>query len=186
MYNCKKCECYDHADRCVYDATVDPFPDSYEDGSGGVCVDCRSVQSFYLFYTPLKVFTTGRRLEEKVEKGLIVRKMSMKIIPFHTVFVDFQTPNTHTKICTCLYSNFRHNTQGRFCSECKDLFYRPKQKSLYAEDVCSPCACYDPGLLENNHICQKVILHVLMIVCLLFFNLLTNLAYLCTCLVATY
>ena len=39
-FNCKPCQCYSHADSCVYDAAVDDIPDSYTLGSGGMCVNC--------------------------------------------------------------------------------------------------------------------------------------------------
>ena len=51
---------------------------------------------------------------------------------------------------------FRHNTQGRYCSDCKDLYYREVSKSLYDENVCTPCNCYGPGLQSDNFSCAKV------------------------------
>ncbi|KAJ8045141.1 Usherin [Holothuria leucospilota] len=41
-YNCKPCQCHGHADRCVYDRSVDPFPDEHDRGGGGVCVSCQN------------------------------------------------------------------------------------------------------------------------------------------------
>lgn len=40
-YHCKECQCYGHADSCVYDRSIDPFPDEHDRGGGGVCVTCR-------------------------------------------------------------------------------------------------------------------------------------------------
>ena len=40
-YNCKPCQCYDHADSCRYDASLDPFPNDHDQGGGGICVDCK-------------------------------------------------------------------------------------------------------------------------------------------------
>ena len=34
-YDCKRCECYDHADSCVYNKTIDRYPDKHELGGGG-------------------------------------------------------------------------------------------------------------------------------------------------------
>ena len=28
-YNCKPCNCYEHANRCVYNSTIDPFPNDH-------------------------------------------------------------------------------------------------------------------------------------------------------------
>ena len=40
-FPCKPCNCNNHATRCHYNASVDPFPNSYEVGGGGVCDDCQ-------------------------------------------------------------------------------------------------------------------------------------------------
>ena len=40
-FPCKPCNCNNHATRCHYNGSVDPFPDSYEVGGGGVCDDCQ-------------------------------------------------------------------------------------------------------------------------------------------------
>ena len=40
-FDCQYCECYNHSDSCVYNATLDPFPSSWTEGGGGVCVNCR-------------------------------------------------------------------------------------------------------------------------------------------------
>ena len=40
-FPCKPCNCNNHATRCHYNVSVDPFPDSYEMGGGGVCDDCQ-------------------------------------------------------------------------------------------------------------------------------------------------
>ena len=41
-FPCKPCRCNNHATTCIYNATVDPFPNSYELGGGGVCQDCQN------------------------------------------------------------------------------------------------------------------------------------------------
>ena len=40
-YNCKLCQCNNHADSCVYQEEHDPNPNDHISGGGGVCVDCR-------------------------------------------------------------------------------------------------------------------------------------------------
>lgn len=40
-YNCKPCECHDHADSCIYDNSLDLFPDDHDLGGGGVCQNCK-------------------------------------------------------------------------------------------------------------------------------------------------
>ena len=36
------CDCNGHADSCHYNASLDSFPDSYDQGGGGVCDNCQS------------------------------------------------------------------------------------------------------------------------------------------------
>lgn len=40
-YNCKPCQCYSHAVSCHYDVTLDPFPNEYDRGGGGICDNCQ-------------------------------------------------------------------------------------------------------------------------------------------------
>ncbi|KPM02403.1 paramyosin-like protein 1, partial [Sarcoptes scabiei] len=61
-----------------------------------------------------------------------------------------QSKNIHGRfegggICT----NCQHNTTGINCDKCRDGFYRPKDKSLDAIDVCQPCQC-DPKFSTGN------------------------------------
>ena len=43
------------------------------------------------------------------------------------------------------------------CNECIDLYFREVSKSLYDADVCTPCNCYDPGVVNGDNNCAKVI-----------------------------
>ena len=38
---CKKCECNQHADQCVYDASLDTNPKDRNAPGGGKCIGCR-------------------------------------------------------------------------------------------------------------------------------------------------
>ena len=40
-FPCKLCDCNGHAISCVYNASTDPFPNSYDIGGGGVCENCQ-------------------------------------------------------------------------------------------------------------------------------------------------
>ena len=48
-YPCKICDCSGHADSCHYDASLDPFPNSYDQGGGGVCENCQSNTGIYVY-----------------------------------------------------------------------------------------------------------------------------------------
>ena len=39
-YNCRKCNCNKHSDRCHYARRLDEFPNEHLRGSGGVCHNC--------------------------------------------------------------------------------------------------------------------------------------------------
>ena len=65
-------------------------------------------------------------------------------------------PNDRTKPGGGVCVGCEHNTMGRFCSECKPLFYRPSGKALEAPDVCQACDCVSPGVKSGKFDCQKV------------------------------
>ena len=52
--------------------------------------------------------------------------------------------------------NCRHNTEGQRCDQCIKFYYREVGKSLFDEDVCSPCECNTAGVIPGNLECEKV------------------------------
>lgn len=44
---CKICNCNNHASSCIYNGTLDPFPDSRDLGGGGVCSNCQDNTGTY-------------------------------------------------------------------------------------------------------------------------------------------
>lgn len=39
-FSCKPCLCHGHASTCVYNASLDDFPDEWDRGGGGQCLNC--------------------------------------------------------------------------------------------------------------------------------------------------
>ena len=52
----------------------------------------------------------------------------------------------------------QHNTTGRYCEMCKEMFYRESGKSLKARDACTPCGCEGPGVQPGKLDCVKVVI----------------------------
>lgn len=66
-------------------------------------------------------------------------------------------PSDRTKPGGGVCSNCKHNTIGRYCEQCKPLFYRAAGVPLSATDACEACNCYGPGVEPGKYECQKVI-----------------------------
>lgn len=69
---CIICNCNNHADSCVYNATLDPFPDSFESGGGGVCTNCQDNTGIgYIIHSMCLMVLTFQRADI-VSHALIV------------------------------------------------------------------------------------------------------------------
>ena len=49
----------------------------------------------------------------------------------------------------------RDNTEGRYCSECIDTFYRDVSKQIEDIDACVPCDCESSGVTDQG-LCSLV------------------------------
>ncbi|KHJ40539.1 laminin EGF-like protein [Trichuris suis] len=50
--------------------------------------------------------------------------------------------------------NCRHNTTGINCETCKPGFFRPTGRKAESVDACIPCACSQPGSVDN--VCNRI------------------------------
>lgn len=66
---------------------------------------------------------------------------------------------------SCTYSAFLnqgicdncvHNTRGVRCDQCVEKFYRDMNMPLNDPNVCIPCDCYQPGILDDGKCLQSV------------------------------
>ncbi|CAH2254292.1 usherin [Pelobates cultripes] len=65
-------------------------------------------------------------------------------------------PNDHDRGGGGVCDNCLHNTAGKNCEWCKDLFYRELNSNLFATDVCKSCNCNVSGTISKNLQCQKI------------------------------
>lgn len=76
--------------------------------------------------------------------------------------------------------NCLHNTQGRFCDECQNGFFREDGQSLDSFNVCSPCECNTNGTVGGSHLCNPVscfcccLLQELLVFCTVILCMLTH------------
>ncbi|CAD5123124.1 DgyrCDS11497 [Dimorphilus gyrociliatus] len=136
-YNCQPCECHSHATSCVYNATVDPFPNDFELGDGGVCVNCQH-------------FTEGQHCD------------TCKMGYFRPIGRSLSATNV-CELCNCFpagveQSNLeckkvggqcscKQNVGKRQCNECKDGYYNLRSANPLG---CEPCSCDKRGVIDAN------------------------------------
>ncbi|XP_064622303.1 usherin-like [Lineus longissimus] len=142
-YNCKRCDCYNHADSCVYNATYDSAPNDHSKGGGGVCVNC-------------KHNTVGQKCDRC--KALYYRKVGGNLND-----IDVCSPcNCYIngvknkamdcdKIggqCTC-----RDNVDGRQCNQCEKGFFNLQASNALG---CDACNCNTNGTNNGDITCQQL------------------------------
>ncbi|XP_067901794.1 usherin [Heterodontus francisci] len=140
-YNCKPCQCYEHATSCHYDPSIDPFPHDYFQGGGGIC-DCQRN-------------TTGRNCEWC--NDFFYREVGVSLSA-----ADVCKP------CDCLQSGVingsllcdqiggqckcKRRVSGRQCNQCQDGFYNLRFSD---PDGCSPCNCNTSGTVNGDITCHQ-------------------------------
>ncbi|XP_078086591.1 usherin [Mustelus asterias] len=141
-YNCKPCQCYEHAISCHYDTSIDPFPHDYFQGGGGVCDDCQHN-------------TAGRNCEWC--KEYFYREVGISL-----------SATDVCKPCDCLQSGVingsllcdqiggqckcKRRVSGRQCNQCQDGFYNLRFSD---PDGCSPCNCNTSGTVNGDITCHQ-------------------------------
>ncbi|XP_022099403.1 usherin-like isoform X2 [Acanthaster planci] len=141
-YACKPCTCYNHADRCDYNATVDPFPDDHSRGGGGVCIDCQHN-------------TEGRHCD-RCQTGY-----------YREVTAPLDSPDV-CRLCAC-YTNgtmegsgvcdmiggqcpCKNFTTGRQCDACRPGFYNLQSSNPFG---CEDCGCQTAGTVGGDSTCHQ-------------------------------
>ncbi|XP_048258912.1 usherin-like [Haliotis rufescens] len=141
-YNCQPCVCYNHADSCQYNRTIDLFPNEHDRGGGGMCIDC-------------KHNTTGAKCDT--------------CLPYYyrPAGVSMFSPDVCTP-CLCNTSGVVNDTdcakvdgqcsckvlvEGRQCDRCKQGYY-----NLRADNPagCLPCQCNSHGTVGGEATCDAL------------------------------
>ncbi|XP_019863641.1 PREDICTED: usherin-like, partial [Amphimedon queenslandica] len=140
---CIICNCNNHADSCVYNATLDPFPDSFDSGGGGVCTNCQdNTEGRYCescsdgYYRPAGVSPSNSspctpcNCDSTGSTGPVCIKAE-------------GIPGEVVGQCPC-----RDNVRGRACDECADGFF-----NLTAG--CQSCHCNTDGTIGGSVSCNE-------------------------------
>ncbi|XP_074120778.1 usherin [Sminthopsis crassicaudata] len=141
-FNCKPCQCNNHSKSCHYDVTIDPFPDEYHQGGGGVCENCQHN-------------TTGRNCE--MCKDYLFRQVgadpSAEDICKPCDCYKVGTKNG-SLLCDQIggQCNCKRHVSGRQCNQCQDGFYNLQE---LAPDGCSPCNCNTSGTVDGDITCHQ-------------------------------
>ncbi|EGV92554.1 Usherin [Cricetulus griseus] len=141
-FNCKPCQCNNHARSCHYDASVDPFPLEHSRGGGGVCDNCQH-------------HTTGRNCE------------SCQDYFYRPIGADPSALDV-CKPCDCNRAGTRNgdllcdpiggqcdckrHVSGRQCLRCQDGFY---DLQALDPDGCRPCNCNPSGTVDGDITCHQ-------------------------------
>ncbi|XP_041108645.1 usherin [Polyodon spathula] len=141
-YNCKPCQCYNHATSCHYNSSLDPFPNEHFRGGGGVCDNCQHN-------------TTGRNCE-------LCRHFFFRELDVALSAIDVCNPcdcygagvingsllcNGIGGQCKC-----KRHVSGRQCNQCQHGFYNLQHLD---PDGCSPCNCNTSGTLNGDITCHQ-------------------------------
>uniref|UniRef100_A0A8B9SU76 Usherin n=1 Tax=Anas platyrhynchos TaxID=8839 RepID=A0A8B9SU76_ANAPL len=141
-YNCKPCQCYGHAESCHYDLAIDPFPQEYYRGSGGVCDNCQHN-------------TAGRNCE--LCKDFHYRQAGADLSAIDVCKpCDCYATGTKNKSLLCDniggQCNCKRHVSGRQCNQCQEGFYNLQQSN---PDGCSPCNCNTSGTVDGDITCHQ-------------------------------
>ncbi|XP_071494817.1 LOW QUALITY PROTEIN: usherin-like [Diadema antillarum] len=141
-YNCKPCQCNDHALSCVYNASLDPYPNDHFRGGGGLCVDCQDN-------------TEGRNCEECVE-GYFRTDGTLLNSPTVCNLCNCLTNGTvaGNPICTRVNGtcDCKPFTTGRTCDTCQTGYFDLQATN---PNGCEPCECDQAGTVNGSITCHQ-------------------------------
>ncbi|XP_071790086.1 usherin-like isoform X2 [Asterias amurensis] len=141
-YACKPCTCYNHAESCDYDITVDPFPGEHSRGGGGVCNDCEH--------------NTEGRYCDRCKTGYYRAQAT----PLDSADVCMQcecftngTVNT-SAICELVDGQCpcKAFTVGRQCDTCRPGYFNLQSNNPQG---CDDCGCQEAGTVGGDTICHQ-------------------------------
>uniref|UniRef100_A0A2C9JJ39 Usherin n=1 Tax=Biomphalaria glabrata TaxID=6526 RepID=A0A2C9JJ39_BIOGL len=142
-YPCQPCVCNGHADGCVYNSTLDPYPQSPVQGGGGVCVNCQH-------------FTTGIYCETCLD--FYYRPYGVSLYDTNVCQpCDCYLPGLkNISVVNCAQVGgqcfCKTNVEGRRCDVCKPGFYNLTDSN---PDGCLPCNCSAWGVNNGNVTCDQ-------------------------------
>uniref|UniRef100_A0A3B1J7A9 Usher syndrome 2A (autosomal recessive, mild) n=1 Tax=Astyanax mexicanus TaxID=7994 RepID=A0A3B1J7A9_ASTMX len=142
-----RCECHGHADSC--DTATNPYrclclPESHTHGTN--CERCDP-----LFND--KPFRSGDQVQAYNCRPCQCYGHAFSC--HYNASMD-PYPSEHFRGGGGVCDNCTHNTSGRNCERCRNLFYREVGTSLWAEDMCKPCECNSAGTVNGSLDCDQM------------------------------
>ncbi|KAK7487113.1 hypothetical protein BaRGS_00021608, partial [Batillaria attramentaria] len=141
-YNCQLCECYDHADSCVYNATLDSNPSSWTEGGGGVCVNCQHNTEGRFCDTCIDEYfrPTGKSLYDSDVCSLCNCNAAGTVNANRICEKDGGQ-------CEC-----KTNATGRTCDRCVEGNYNLQASN---PNGCTQCDCVYEGTVNGDISCDQ-------------------------------
>uniref|UniRef100_F7ALI8 Usherin n=1 Tax=Xenopus tropicalis TaxID=8364 RepID=F7ALI8_XENTR len=141
-YNCRLCQCNNHATKCHYNATLDPYPHDHDQGGGGVCEDCSHN-------------TTGQHCQlckEHFYRGAGDDPAAIDVCkPCACNEAGAMGKNIPCQQiggqCKCKMYVF-----GRQCDQCMDGYYNLTKSQA---EGCLPCRCSSSGTRIGDVTCDQ-------------------------------
>nr|XP_047132108.1 usherin isoform X3 [Hydra vulgaris] len=145
------CDCHGHGSDCTYLDNAKPYPkyicacDPRTFTEGEQCDRCLPLYND-------KPFLRGTIFKANPCKKCQCNNHADSCSYYCSLDANFNSRNSAGGgVC----NSCKHNTMGRYCENCKPLYYRPKGKNISSIDVCQPCNCVGPGVVFGNHNCQQ-------------------------------
>uniref|UniRef100_W5NGL3 Usherin n=1 Tax=Lepisosteus oculatus TaxID=7918 RepID=W5NGL3_LEPOC len=141
-YNCKPCQCYNHANSCHYDPSVDAFAGDHFRGGGGVCDSCQHN-------------TTGRNCD--LCKDFFFREVNASLFAVDVCRpcdCDESGTINGSLLCSGIggQCKCKRHVSGRECNQCQHGFYNLQSLD---PDGCSPCNCNTSGTVKGDITCHQ-------------------------------
>ncbi|KAM4770863.1 usherin [Rhinophrynus dorsalis] len=141
-YDCRPCQCNNHAYSCHYNITLDPYPHDHHRGGGGVCNHCLHN-------------TTGKNCE--LCKDYFYREIEADITAIDVCKpCDCNEAGTVNQSLQCEkiggQCKCKTHVFGRQCDQCRDGFYNLQKSDSYG---CLPCDCNTLGTLNGDITCHQ-------------------------------
>ncbi|XP_041418335.1 usherin [Xenopus laevis] len=141
-YNCRPCQCYNHATSCHYNAKLDPYLHDHDQGGGGVCDDCSHN-------------TTGQHCQlckdhfyRGAKDNLAAVDVCKPCACNEAGAMDKNIPCEQIDgQCKCKLYVF-----ARQCDQCMDGYYNLTKSH---DQGCLPCKCNIAGTLNGAVTCDQ-------------------------------
>lgn len=132
-----RCKCNGHASKCVKDSDDRLVCECKHNTEGAECEKCK----------PFHVDRPWARATEALAQECVACDCNLHAKHCHFNMELYQLSGyTSGGVCR----KCRHQTEGRFCSHCKEGFYRDQRRELTHRKACKACDCHPVGALGKT------------------------------------